>query len=154
MKRVNHHTEYIFLKAFVKSDWDDCSFAIIHVTDEWIQTTQKRIDAAIPFLEDSGFYHLSYWDKPEGFYRDSSGNSLMANEILSDDSDWCFVELNDNELDVLAIPENYLGSFQLIIYKDGCLCYKAYGEYSGEEFYTFDFRLSDITKKFKSHGTE
>jgi hypothetical protein len=154
MKKANRNTEYILLRAFVNSEWDKCSCAIIHVTNEWIHTTQKRIDATIPFGDDTNFYHLSYWDSPKGFYKDPVCKGQNADEIIGHNGDWCFIELCEGEPDNLPVPENYLGSYQLIVNKDGWVCYKAYGEYSGEEFYTFDLKLSDIVQKIQSYGTK
>jgi hypothetical protein len=144
MKKANHHTEYILLRAFVNSEWDKCDFAIIHVTNEWIQTTQKRIESTISFKDDTSFYHLSYWDSPEGFYKDTADKGHGVDEILGDGTDWCFIELIEGELETLPAPENEIGAYQLIVNSDGTACYRAYGEYSGEEFCTVDFRLSDI----------
>jgi hypothetical protein len=39
MKKSIKPTEYFLIKA--KSEWDDCDFAIIHITEEWKKSKRK-----------------------------------------------------------------------------------------------------------------
>ncbi len=68
MQKSETPTEYVIIKAYTNSEWDSCGFAIIHVSDEWRTTMQKRFEAIEPFKEDYTFYNHSYRDAPEGFY--------------------------------------------------------------------------------------
>lgn len=142
MKRVEH-SEYILIRAFTDSEWDNCDFAVIHTTAIWKKTLKERIGKAAAFKEDTNFYHLSYWGSPEGFYKDPEDETQWADAILQQD-DWCFIELEEGTLDKLLIPENKLGVYQMIVDKNGAVYYKAYGEYSGEEFYTAEFTAADL----------
>jgi hypothetical protein len=86
MRKENYDTGFVMLKANTNSEWDDCDFVIIHVTDEWRQTMQKRLEAIIPFKEDYSFYHHSYWASPEGFYKNPD-ETQAAEEIIGEQED-------------------------------------------------------------------
>jgi hypothetical protein len=142
MERVEH-SEYILIKAFTDSEWDNCDFAVIHATDEWKKIVKERIEKASLFKDDSKFFYLSYWGSPKDFYKDGENKEQGADELLDGD-EWCFIALEEGELEKLSLPENSLGAYQMIVYQEGSIYYKAYGEHSGEEFYTADFTIGDL----------
>ncbi len=45
MKKSIKATEYLLIKAKTNCEWDNGDFAIIHITDDWKQTQQKRLEA-------------------------------------------------------------------------------------------------------------
>ena len=147
MKKTEHGTEYILLKAYTESEWDFCSFAIIHITEEWKKTLTGRLEALVAFKDDGNFCHLSYWGAPTGFYKDPDDEAQRAEAILGQEDDWCFIELEETVPDNLPTPENKLGAHQLIIGKYGSALYKAYGKHTGEEFYTAEFGIGDLLAK-------
>jgi hypothetical protein len=148
MKRTNNKTDYILMRANTISEWDDCDFAIIHITNEWVQLLEKRLHAINPFTGDNSFYHLSYWESPEGFYKNPDDEMQSADEILHANEDWCFVLLEENELEKFPVPENSLDAQQLMVDRYGNASYKAYGKYSNEEFYTADIKITALLKYF------
>jgi hypothetical protein len=152
MKKENHNTGYVMLKAFTNSEWDACDFVIVKVTDEWRQVMQKRLELVIPFKEDNSFYHHSYWESPEGFFKNPDDESQSADEIIGENEDWCFVSLEEKELENLPVPENSLECHQLIIDRYGNASFKAYGKHSGEDFYTADFHINKLFAQTKSEN--
>lgn len=143
MTKANNKTDYLLLKAFTNSEWDTCDFVIVKLTNEWRQVMQKRLEAVIPFKEDSSFYYHSYWASPEGFFKNPDDESQSVDEIIGENEDWCFVSLEENELENLSVPENSLDCHQLIIDRYGNASFKAYGKHSGEEFYSADFSITE-----------
>jgi hypothetical protein len=142
MQRVEH-SEYILIKAFTDSEWDSCDFAVIHATGEWKKIVKERIERVSLFKGDDKFFYLSYWGGPKDFYKDGENKERRAGELLDGD-DWCFIALEEGELEKQPLPENSLGAYQMIVYKEGSIYYKAYGEHSGEEFYTAEFKINDL----------
>lgn len=95
MKKAEHITEYILIKASTESEWDGCSFAIIHITEQWKKTIKERLEVMNAFKDDDDFFHLSYWGAPKGFYKDPDDEAQWAEAILGQEDDWCFVELEE-----------------------------------------------------------
>ena len=86
MQKVEH-SEYILIRAYTDSEWDSCDFAIIHVTPEWKTLMEEKVEKAIAFKGDSGFYYLVYAGGPEGFYKDDEGFSI--DDILDSEENSC-----------------------------------------------------------------
>ena len=55
-----------------------------------------------------------------------------------------FVEVDNEELETLSVPENRLDCYRLVVYKTGTAMYKAYGKHTSEEFYTEEFSLQQL----------
>jgi hypothetical protein len=146
MKKSETITDYILIRATTNSEWDSCDFAIIKLSDEWRDTMQQRIKAVEPFKNDSYFYHLSFWDAPEGFYKNIDEDDLVG-EILKTESDWCFIAIDETELEKLPVPENKLEAQQILVMKNGYARFTAIGKHSGEDFYTSDFNINELIKK-------
>lgn len=144
MKRVEH-SAYILIKAVSSGEPDECDFAIIHVTKEWQAKLQRRLEVVTLLRDEAGIFYLSYWDSPEGFYKDAVDKNLWASTLLQRDT-WCFIEFNANESANLESPENAEALCQLHIYTDGRANYKAYSKNETGEFITDDFRIADILK--------
>lgn len=151
MKRSDKATGYVLIRAYTNSEWDSCDFAIIHITPEWLQRFVRYYgEAERLYKNDSSFAHIEYWSAPKGFYIDNDDSPDTANEILGTETDWSFVELEQNELDNLPVPENALNAFLLRITHYGQASFRAYGKHTGEEFYTAHFNiaaLDDMTKQ-------
>jgi len=143
MKRVEH-SAYLLVKAYTDSEWDNCDFAVIHISTEWKQCMRERLAKAQSFKDDKGFYYLTYSGSPENFYED--GDILSADDILAGDEDSCFIELEEISLDSLPLPESRLHIYQMVIDSDGLMKYKAFGKHTGEEYYTAEFSLTGILR--------
>lgn len=144
MKIADCATEYLLIKAFTNSEWDACDFVIIHVTPEWWQRMQKRLDLVTTFNADDSFYCQAYWDYAPTFYRKTYDEE---EEIPDETEDWCFVTLDEKELSTFPTPENTIGTLQLHVYKQGYASYKGNGKHTGEEFYTADFNIVAVIEK-------
>ena len=65
MKKSINATEYLLIKAKTNSEWDNGDFAIIHITDDWKKTHQRRLEA-VKIVEndfDLNFHCQNYWNK-------------------------------------------------------------------------------------------
>lgn len=141
MKTTSQTTEYILLKAYTNSDWDECHFALIHYSKEWKETLEQRLKT-LQFVENEyGFSTINYYDTSVDFYRANEEEEI--NDLLQD-KNWAFVELKDGEQETFLSPENCLDTYHLRIYRHGIAMFSAYGKHTGEEFWTEDFSIPEI----------
>ena len=129
MKLSDKPTPYLLLKAGTNSEWDNCSFAIVHITEDWKKEQQKRLEMVKPFAVD--FYTADEDDNPDLY-------KWLENKPM------VFVEVDKEELETLTVPENRLDCYRLVMYKTGTAMYKAYGEHTSEEFWTEEFPLTPL----------
>ncbi len=145
MKLSDNATAHILVKATTNSEWDNCEFAIVHLSQEWKKEQAKRLEAVKPFAEDFNFQSLNYYDTAVEFYR--TGEEDQPNiETLLAGKEWVFVELNEEEQETFTVPENRLDCYRLVVHRNGNATYKAYGKHTSEEFWTEEFSLSQLTQ--------
>ncbi len=143
MKTTDKATAHLLVKANTNSEWDNCDFAIIHITEEWKKEQQKRIAFLKPLQGDCHFQSMYYYDTAVDFYRTGEGDQPDIEELLGD-KDWVFVELDEDEQQRLTPPENRLDCYRIVLQADGTGYYKAYSKYNSEEFWTEDILLTQI----------
>lgn len=143
MKLSDKPTEYLLLKAGTNSEWDNCNFAIVHITEEWKKEQQKRFEMVKPFAEDYFLQSLNFYDTAVDFYTaDQDDNPDLCKWL--ENKPMVFVEVDKEELETLTVPENRLDCYRLVMYKIGIAMYKAYGKHTSEEFWTEEFPLTPL----------
>lgn len=145
MKLAYKPTEYILLKAGNNSEWDDCDFAIIHISEEWKNTQKKRLQAVKLVENDHDLKWLNYADTNVEFFKFSEEHYPEVEEWLSERSR-IFIELEKEDLKELSQPENNLNCYQMQVFKNGNAIYNAFGKHTGEEFWTEEFSLEELIK--------
>ena len=145
MKTSLTPTEYLLIKAMTNSEWDDCDFAIIHITDDWKQTQKKRLEAVKPLENDYDLKWLNYTDTNIEFFKFSEEHYPEIQKWLSERSR-IFIELETDDLKRLLQPENRLNCYQMQVYKKGNAIYNAFGKHTSEEFWTEEFSLWELTQ--------
>jgi hypothetical protein len=144
MKISNIPTEYLFIKAMTNSEWDNCSFAVIHITEEWKQCQKKRLKAVTNFENDNDFKWLNYSDTTVDFYKFSyEGKSEIKHWLF--ENDCFFAEVSFEEIQKLSVPDNNLNCYQMQVFNNGNAIYNAFGKHTGEEFWTDQFSLNELT---------
>ena len=143
MKTSLKPTEHLLIKAMTKSEWDDCGFAIIHITEEWKKIQKKRLEAVKLLENDYDFKCLNYADTNTEFFKFSEEHYLQVEEWLSE-RNWIFIELEKDDLKGLLQPENRLSCYQMLVYKNGIAIYNAFGKHTSEEFWTEEFSLTTL----------
>lgn len=144
MKVSDKPTGHILVRAHSNSEWDSCEFAIVSISEKWKEEQLKRLEFIKPFVEDYVFQSLSFYDYSVDFYQTGEDGLPDLDELLAG-KDWTFIELNEEEPDNLTPPESSLDCYRLAIYRDGDAQYKAYGKYTGEEFWTENLPLKQLT---------
>lgn len=144
MKVSDKPTGHILVRAHSNSEWDSCEFAIVSISEKWKEEQLKRLEFIKPFVEDYVFQSLSFYDYSVDFYQTGEYGLPDLDELLAG-KDWTFIELNEEEPDNLTPPESSLDCYRLAIYRDGDAQYKAYGKYTGEEFWTENLPLKQLT---------
>ena len=148
MKVSDKPTVEILIRAKTNSEWDCCDFAVIHLSEEWRKLQATRLEAVKPFKGDCNFQSISFYDGSVEFFQSGLDDELVEEpniEELLADRDWVYVELDDDELDKLASPENRLDFFKIVICRDGNARYVVFGKHTNEEFYTNQFSLQQLT---------
>ncbi|MCT4319254.1 hypothetical protein SAMN05421856_11027 [Chryseobacterium taichungense] len=143
MKTSLQPTEYLLIKAMTDSEWDDCGFAIIRISEEWKMTQKKRLEAVKAVENDQDLKWLNYNDTDVEFFRFSDQYPEME-ELLSE-RNRIFIELETDDLKKLLQPENNLNCYQMQVFKNGNAIYNAFGKHTGDEFYTEEFSLWELT---------
>ncbi len=146
MKATNNPTAYILLKATTNSEWDNCEFAIVPITEEWKKVQAKRLETVKPFEEDYTFQSMNYSDTSVDFYSTDENGEPNMEQLLAG-YQWVFVELDEGERQALTPPENRLDCYGLVVYNNGNAFYKAYGRHTSEEFWTEEFSLQQVTEE-------
>lgn len=145
MKISLQQTEYLLIKTMTNSEWDNGDFAIIHITVEWKETQKKRLEAVKTLENDYDLKWLNYADTNVEFFRFSEETHPEIEAWLSE-KDSVFIELETDELKKLLQPENNLNCYQMQVFKNGNAIYNAFGKHTGEEFWTKEFSLWELTK--------
>jgi len=143
MTKSAKQTEYLLTEAHTNSEWDNCAFALIHITDEWKERAKQRLEAVKPFKGDYYFQSVNYRDGAVDFYQIGEDEQPDIASLL-DGKEWAFVETDEAELKNLSVPENRLNCYTLVVLCSGVAYYTASGKYSNEEFWTDDFSLQQI----------
>ncbi|MBZ4192023.1 hypothetical protein [Niabella beijingensis] len=143
MKLSDKATAYLLVKANTNSEWDNCNFAIIHITEEWKKEQQKRIEFLAPLQGNYQFQSMNFYDTAVDFYNTGEEDKPDIENLLGY-KDWAFVELDKNELASLTPPENRLDCYRIALRANGTGYYTAYGKHTSEEFWTEDILLTQI----------
>lgn len=151
MKLSEKPTDFLMLKARTSSQWDNCDFVIVEVSTSWQELMLRRLALLEDFKSDVYFFSHVYWDAPEGYFIYEHQQEDSISSFLADyQSEWCFIELKQDELDDLTIPENKLEAHQIVLTASGGMHYKAYGKHSGESFWTESIDLPSVLEKLKT----
>lgn len=140
MKRSKVPTPYMLIKANTSSKWDEVSFAIIHISDEWKVRMKERLVAISQFKADKVFCAHVYWEAPLGYYIGTMPGNLLE-KILKRHEDHIFINLEFEEEKAFDKPINKLGAHQIFITRHGIAHYKAYGTHTRDQFATEEFNL-------------
>lgn len=153
MTRSEQPTDYIYVKASSPSEWDCCDFAIVRVTEQWLDLLEERMTLLEPFEERDDFYSLEFWDGPEGYFINTYGeeDDEPDNKLLSDeDPDWCFADLDPDELEHFSTPEARLSTHQLVVTKGGHAYFTALGKHTDEQYFTSSFPIQELINYYRA----
>jgi hypothetical protein len=134
-------TNYMLINAYTNSEWDDCSFALINITTQWLQLLKKRIKTLSVLIKDNSFYHLSYLDYRVDFFSclpDDFDQTAIQNR------DWIYVDLKEDEIEKFIRPENSFEVPEFIITSFNTIHYEAEGKYSKEKFWTEAINIKEL----------
>jgi hypothetical protein len=147
MKISEQPTNHILVKADCSGDWEICNFAILTLSKEWAERTQKWIEATRCHDTDNNYLSSKFFDISVSFHVDSEGDE--TDSVLAPDQDWAYVDLEEGEKNELLPTESRLECYMLVLDKHGNGYYQAYGKHSGERFYTHDLPLGEIIEAMR-----
>src|SRR5690606_38499340 len=143
MKQSDKPTAHILVKANTNSEWDNCEFAIVHLSQEWKEEQAQRLEWIKPFGENYNFQSLNYYDTAVDFYSIDENDNPDVEQMLAG-KEWVFVELNEDEQEAYTVPETRLDCYRLVVYRRGNAIDKAYGKHTNEDFWTEEFSLQQL----------
>lgn len=149
MKQSDKATGYILVKAGTNSEWDNCRFAIISLSEQWKKEQAQRLELLRPFADDYNFRSLNYYDAAVEFYGSGGNNQQVIDELLKG-REWVFVEFEGGEQEEFILPENRIDCYRLVLSANGTGYYSAYGKHTGEEFWAEVFSIAEIVKKLSA----
>lgn len=145
MKRSTTPTNHIAVKASTKSDWDQCDFAVISFTAEWLGIMESRLDKIMRFGSDVTFYSAVYWDAPDGYYVSTEEE---LDKLFSTGNCWEYVVLEEGDLERFEQPESRLDTDMMFVNAAGQIYYMCYGKHTGEEYSTDCIDMTTVLKHF------
>ena len=146
MKISDKPTDRILVKASTNSEWDNCEFAIIHLSKQWKKTQAERLEWVMPLRDKPQLCSLTFRDTAVDFYVVDEENPLDIEQLLNG-KEWVFVELDEQEQETFSSTENKLDCYRLIIQPNGIGYYRAYGKHTNEEFWTEEFSLTQLIQQ-------
>lgn len=142
MKAVDFKTSHILVRAYSTNEWLFCNYAIIKVTEEWLERARKAGEQAADLKEDDTFASLSFYESKTDFY--NIEQETEVDRVLDPEKDWSFIEINDEELENLDLVEERLEIHRIHFTRFEDLSVTAYGKCSGSEYYKADIKISKL----------
>ena len=140
MKRSDKRTAYIMLKAATTSEYNECDFAIVHITQEWNMRMAERLQLLKLFQKDDSFISLALREAVEGFYTFPED----INSPFTGREAWCFIEITPEELrDLPEINEEITGC-NILFYGGSLACFYASTPEDGVELSTVLFNIKAL----------
>jgi len=105
---------------------------------------QRRFMMTRSMASDNDLYADAFWDPAIDYYRNPEDRDLVA-EVLEYGEDWAYIVLEPGELESF-VPVDPLEAHQLLITANGLALFKAYGKYTGAEYWTDDIQLDGLLR--------
>ncbi len=148
MKISKKPTKYILIKAQVKSEWDNCNAALLILEEKFnvLNWIKKCFDAIKELSKLNSFYNASFWYSVDYLSLDELDSKI---EKAFEKTGWCYVTLEDKELDSLSKPEQQVDGQTIEIHAGGGFNFKGFAKHTGEEFWTDSINIDKLIKLTK-----
>ncbi len=138
MNRTDKYTGTILVKANICSEWDSVNGCIVDIDKEklikWASTANQEDKDNQYSYAHTAYYYSTTWV-----------NDDIVEELLGSD-DWCHIEAEEEEIEVLNKPEQRVDSMIVKMYgREGC-CWVGYGKHTSEELWTETISVNKIIK--------
>jgi len=143
MKLSKERTGNIIVKAWTNSEWDDTNFAIIGVSEDYLQALVLRSEAANKLSEMDRFISMKFVDGHADYYILPEDNEVLHGFVTGKD-DWSYIDISLEEISELSKPEQHMDCEVSIFDKYGWFTYSAQGKHTGEDFYTSEIVISQL----------
>lgn len=147
MQLSDKPTRHILVRAHTNSEWDCCDFAVILLSEWWIQQRKAGLKVIRPHADNLHLASMNYYDASVQFCQSEDDEV----ELLLKDRDWAFVEAKTDEMKKLIPPESSLDCHELVQFPNGEAKYTAFGKHTGEEFWTDSLPLPQIIEQLSKH---
>ena len=144
MKLSKERTGNIIVKAWTNSEWDSCNFAIIGISEDYLQALVLRSEAANKLSEMDRFVSMKFVDGHADYYILPEEDNEVLEDFRAGKEDWSYISITQEEIDELSKPEQYVDCGVSVFDKYGCVRYSACGKHTGEDFYTSEIVISQL----------
>jgi len=139
-------TTHLLVRAYTNSEWDSCDFALITLTEQWLEKVKKVAQQVSTLKSDPDFVNLSFYEARTDFY--TLSDEEQPDLSFLEERTWAFVELTEEELASFNTPESRLDIYRSVFTRYDDFYIKAYGKYSSDEYWTDDIRFDELFKTF------
>lgn len=140
-------TTHLLVRAYTNSEWDNCDFALITLTEQWLEKVKKVAQQVSTLKSDPDFVNLSFYEARTDFY--TLSDEEQPDLSFLEERTWAFVELTEEELASFNTPESRLDIYRSVFTRYDDFYIKAYGKYSSDEYWTDDIRFDELFKTFE-----
>ena len=140
-------TTHLLVRAYTNSDWDSCHFALITLTEQWLEKVKNVAQQVATLKSDPDFVNLSFYEVRTDFY--TLSDEEQSDLSFLEERTWAFVELTEEELASFNTPESRLDIYRSVFTRYDDFYIKAYGKYSSDEYWTDDIRFDELFKTFE-----
>ena len=137
-------TTHLLVRAYTNSDWDSCDFALITLTEQWLEKVKKVAQQVANLKSAPDFVNLSFYEARTDFY--TLSDEEQPDLSFLEERTWAFVELTEEELASFNTPESRLDIYRSVFTRYDDFYIKAYGKYSSDEYWTDDIRFDELFK--------
>lgn len=150
MKISETPTNWIIVRADVKSDWDFCNYAIVYIDDKIIQSCLDASEYLSILKEkcDAAVYKFVFWGDATFLSLEEDEYQEIVDKL--DNENWLFIETNAEEIEELPKPDQKIDATQLCVGTYKTFNLTGYGEYTGEEFCTESILIDKITEQWQT----
>lgn len=147
MKIEQEKTQYIIVAAFTSTDWDDCSFVLVHLTEQNLRRLQERSSMVRLFDKLPDFYFLSFWDRPLGWFKPVESYQDIMDQLWDGELDWAYVSFED-EAEISSFPrtEQKIEGVYIQFLPNGYARFKGTGSHTSEQFWSAEFCIDELSK--------
>lgn len=145
MKIEQEKTEYIIVAAFANTDWDDCSFILLHLTEQYLAQLHERSSMVQSFGKLPEFYSISFWDRPLGWFKRLESYQEIMDQLWDGELVWAYVSFEEDvEMSTFPRTEQKIGCVFIQFLANGGARFKGTGEHTAEQFWTAEFSINDL----------
>ena len=83
-------TTHLLVRAYTNSEWDSCDFALITLTEQWLEKVKKVAQQVSTLKSDPDFVNLSFYEARTDFY--TLSDEEQPDLSFLEERTWAFIK--------------------------------------------------------------